>query len=118
MKHSKIFYGTNASRTDERTSADDDEPSGRSSTSTTPENFAKVRGAILADRRQTINDVYEAVGLSYGTVQRILADNLNMRRISTRFVPRMLSDDKKAHRVSVCRELNKPEMNPASSPIS
>jgi histone-lysine N-methyltransferase SETMAR len=28
-----------------------------------------------------------------------------MRRISARFVPRLLSDDQKAHRVFVCREL-------------
>jgi histone-lysine N-methyltransferase SETMAR len=28
-----------------------------------------------------------------------------MRRISARFVPRVLSDDQKALRVSVCREL-------------
>jgi hypothetical protein len=28
-----------------------------------------------------------------------------MRRISARFVPRLLSDDQKAHCVSVCREL-------------
>ena len=31
-------------------------------------------------------------------------DNLNMRRISARFVPRQLSDDQKAFDVSVCRE--------------
>ena len=54
---------------------------------------------------QAIHDVCEIVGLSYGTVQRILADSLNMRRISARFVPRLLSDDKKALCVSVCREL-------------
>jgi histone-lysine N-methyltransferase SETMAR len=34
-----------------------------------------------------------------------LADNLNIRRISAKFVPRLLSDDQKAHHVSVCREL-------------
>ena len=90
---------------DGRTSVDDDERSGRPSTSTTPENIAKVREAILAHRRQTIHDVCEIAGLSYGTVQRILVDNLNMGRISARFVPRLLSDDQKAHRVSVCREL-------------
>jgi histone-lysine N-methyltransferase SETMAR len=28
-----------------------------------------------------------------------------MRRVSAKFVPRLLSDDQKAHRVSVCREL-------------
>ena len=63
---------------DGRTSVDNDERSGRPSTSTTPENIAKVREAILADRRQTIHDVHDIVGLSNGTVQRILADNLNM----------------------------------------
>ena len=86
-------------------SVDDDERSGRPSRSTTPENIAKVREAILADSRQTIHDVCEIVGLSYGTVKRILAENLNMRRISARFVPRLLSDNQKAHRVSVCRDL-------------
>jgi histone-lysine N-methyltransferase SETMAR len=84
------------------TSVDDDKRSGQPSTCTTPENIAKVREAILADRRQTIHDVCEIVGLSYGTVQNILADNLNMRRISARL---MLSDDQKTHRVSVRREL-------------
>jgi len=67
---------------DGRTSVDDGESSGRPSTRTTPENMTKVHEAILADRRQTIHDACEIVGLSYGTVQRILADNLNMRRIS------------------------------------
>jgi len=66
---------------------------------------ANVREVILADCRQTIHDVCEIVGLSYGTVQRILSDNLNMRRISARLVPRLLSDDQKILRVSVCKEL-------------
>jgi hypothetical protein len=90
---------------DGRTSVDDDERSGRTSTSTTPENIADVREAILADRRRTFHDVCEIVGLSYGSVQRILADNLNMRGISAKFVPRLLGDDQNAHRVSVCKEL-------------
>ena len=90
---------------DGRTSVNDDERSGRPSTSTAPENVEKVRKAIIADRRQNIYDVCEIVRLSYGTVQRILAENLNMRRISARFMLRQLSDDQKAHRVSVCREL-------------
>jgi hypothetical protein len=61
---------------EERTSVDDDECSERPSTSTTQENIAIVRGAILADRRRTIYNVCEIVELSYGTVQRMLADNL------------------------------------------
>ena len=92
---------------DGQTSVDDDERSGQPSTSTTPENIAKVCEAILADCRQTIHDVCEIVGLSYGTVQRILVDNLNMRCISARFLPRLLSNDQKAISVSVCRELKR-----------
>jgi hypothetical protein len=80
--------------------------------------MAKVRDAILADRRLTIHDVFELLELSYGTVQRILADSLNMRRIYEKIVPRLLSDDQKAHHVSVCREINKPMTTPTSSPIS
>jgi histone-lysine N-methyltransferase SETMAR len=97
---------------DGRTSVDDDEHSGRLSTSTTPENIPQVHNAILADRRRTIHDVCEIVGLSYRAVQCILADNLNMRRISAKFVPRLLSDDQKAHCVSACRELKQATDDP------
>ena len=90
---------------DRRTSVDVDERPRLPSTNTSPENIAKVREAVLSDRRQTINDVCEVVVLSYGAVQNIFADNLNMRRIFARFVPRLPSDDQKAHRVSVCKEL-------------
>jgi hypothetical protein len=90
---------------DRRTSVDVDERPRLPSTNTSPENIAKVREAILSDRRQTIHDVCEVVVLSYGAVQNIFADNFNMRRIFARFVPRLLSDDQKAHRVSVCKEL-------------
>jgi len=104
MSQSKTFLWYKRFK-DGRTSVDYDERSGRPSASTTPENLVRVREAILADRRQTIHDVCEIVELLYGTIQRILADNLNMRRISARFVPRQLSDDQKVLRVSVCREL-------------
>jgi hypothetical protein len=104
MSRSKTFLCYKRFK-DGRNSVDNYERSGRPLTSTTPENIAKFREAILADRRQTILDVCEIVGLSYGTFKRILADNLNMRRIYTRFVPRLLSDDQKALRVPVCREL-------------
>jgi histone-lysine N-methyltransferase SETMAR len=105
MSQSKTFQWHKRLK-DGRTSVDDDdERSGRPSTGTAPDNVANVRGTIRADRRQTIHDVCEIVGLSYETVQRILVDSLNMRRVSASFVPRLLSDDQKAFRVSVCREL-------------
>ena len=92
MSQSKTFLWYRCFK-DGRTSVDDGH-SGRPSTSTILENIAKVHEAILADHKQTIHDACEIVGLSYGTVQCLLVDNLNMRRISARFVPRLLSDDR------------------------
>ena len=52
MSQSKTFFVVQYKRfKDGRTSLDDDERSGRLSTRTTPYNIAKVREAILADRR-------------------------------------------------------------------
>jgi histone-lysine N-methyltransferase SETMAR len=94
-----------------RTSVDDDELSGRPSTSTTPENVAKVREVIREDRRRTIHDVCNIVGLSYGTCQRIWSEELNMRHIAAKFVPRLLTDDQKQHSLEVSMELKKQVRN-------
>jgi hypothetical protein len=76
-----------------------------------PENVAKVCEVICEDRRRTIHDVCNLLVLSYGTCQRILSDELNMRRIAAKFVPRLLSDDQKQHRLEVCMELKEQVRN-------
>jgi len=69
--------------------------------------IAKVCEFILEDRRQTNHDVCKHTELSYGSCQRTLADELNMRRIAAKFVPRPLNNDQRDHRVQVCTELQK-----------
>ncbi|KAJ4440230.1 hypothetical protein ANN_08369 [Periplaneta americana] len=69
----------------DRTSVDDDR-SGQPSTDITPENVAAVQAVIMQECRQTIHNVCDIVGLSYGTCQRSLSDELNMRRIAAKFV--------------------------------
>ncbi|PNF35236.1 hypothetical protein B7P43_G06872 [Cryptotermes secundus] len=88
-----------------RMSTYDDDRSGRTSTGTTPKSVAKVKDLILQDRRLTIQDLCNTLGLSYGTCQRILSEELNMRRIAAKFVPRLLQNEQKQHRLEVCREL-------------
>jgi hypothetical protein len=88
-----------------RMSVDDEEGFGRTSIVTTTENVAKVRETILEDRQRTIHDVCNTVGLSYGTCQRILSDELNMRRTAAKFVSSLLSSDQTENRISVCTEL-------------
>ena len=88
-----------------RESIEDDLRSGRPITSKTPENIAKVKELILEDRRQTIHELSTLVGIGYGVCQEILTEDLNMRRIAAKFVPRLLTTDQKQRRVDVCSEL-------------
>ena len=52
-----------------------------------------VRGYL--EDQQMIQNVCSIVGLLYGTCQRILSDELNMRRIAAKFVTRLLSSDQR-----------------------
>jgi hypothetical protein len=63
-----------------RTSVDDDEHTGRTRSCTTPENVARIRELVRQDRRRTIHDITEEVGIGYGTCQRVLTEELGMHR--------------------------------------
>ena len=67
--------------------------SGQLSTCITLEIIEKVREVILEDRRQTIHYVCNHIGLSYRSFQRILADELIMRRIAAKFFLHLLIND-------------------------
>jgi hypothetical protein len=78
---------------------------GRPSTSRNEENIEKVRQAINEDRRKTIEQVSEQINVSWSSCQRILTEDLRMRRVSVKFVPRLLTEEQKDNRVNVCRDL-------------
>jgi hypothetical protein len=63
-----------------RVSAEDDKRSGRPSTSRTTENVGKNRELFNDDRRRTIHELTDTVGINYRVCQKILIENLNMRR--------------------------------------
>ena len=88
-----------------RTSVDDDEHTGRLRSCTTPETVALIQELIRQDRRQTIHDVAEEVGIGYGTCQRVQTEELGMHHVAAKFVPRILTADQKQQRVNVCTEL-------------
>jgi histone-lysine N-methyltransferase SETMAR len=77
---------------------------GRSSISRNEENIEKVRQAINEDRRKTIEQVSEETNVSWCSCQRILTEDLRMRRASAKFVPRLLTEEQKQHCVNVCRD--------------
>jgi len=88
-----------------RTSLEDDERSGRPSTSSTPKNVETIQRLVYEDRRRTIKNIAAIVNVPYGTVQTILTCDLNMHRVAAKFMPRLLIPEQKEHHVAICQEL-------------
>jgi transposase len=55
-----------------RTSADDNEHTGRPTSCTNPETVARIQELVRQDRCRTNHDIAEEVGIGYRTCQRIL----------------------------------------------
>ena len=62
----------------------------------------RVRQIIRENRRRTIDEVSMLVGISHGTCHKILTEDLKMRHVASKFVPRLLSVDHKQQRLDVC----------------
>jgi len=86
-------------------SIEDEERSGRPSKSKTQENVERVREMIRSSRRLTIREISEDLNIFYGSVQNILSTDLNMRQVSAKFVPRVLTVEQKQQRLSISLEL-------------
>jgi hypothetical protein len=79
-----------------REEVEDEERSGRPVTETTPENIDQVRDLIDDDPYLIVDEIEEQTGLSHGTVQRIISDHLQLRKIIARYVPKHLTNSQKA----------------------
>lgn len=83
-----------------------DEPrEGRPSTSRS-EVLKNTAAAIVSeDRRITVRELAATLDISVGSAFSILHDDLAMRRVSCRWIPRLLTPEQMQHRVSVCQDL-------------
>ncbi|KAJ8944261.1 hypothetical protein NQ318_013673 [Aromia moschata] len=81
-------------------SIDDKPHTGRPSTAGNDENVKKIRELVITDRRQTIDQLSEIRGLSWSSVQRILTEDLGMKRVAAKFVPLALADNQKECRLT------------------
>ena len=86
-------------------SCEDQPRFGRPSTCRNDENLEKVRNAISADLRRTIDEISEITCLSWSSCQLMLAEDFNMKRVSAKFVPRLLIEDQKNNRLRLCYDL-------------
>ena len=62
-----------------------------------------VRDVIDTDRRLTVREISEDIGISKTFVHRILRETLGMSRVCARWVPRLLTEDDKEKRVQLSK---------------
>jgi len=84
-------------------SLEDQPRSERPSTSRTEENIQKIHDAMF-DRRRTLDELEAVTGASWSSCQRILTEELHMKRVAAKFVPRLLSEDQRANCLDVRRD--------------
>jgi len=104
LSHARIFKWHKRFK-EGRDSVDDNPRSGRPPTRKTEDCSARVRELIRANQRLTIREHSVEVGVSYGTYQAILTQDLNMRRGTAKFVLRILTAEQKEWRLSVATNM-------------
>jgi len=68
---------------------------GRPKTVTSPEIIYQIHELILEDRRISANSIAEQLGISRERVGSIIHEDLNMRKLSAKWVPKCLNADQK-----------------------
>ena len=90
---------------DGQLSVEDDAKPERPCSIKTDVNIKKVRELVCTDRRLTIRMMADQLGIDKELVRSILVDNLGMRKVCAKMVPRLLSEDQKTHQLHVCQDI-------------
>jgi len=90
---------------DGREGVEDEQRAWCPSTSRTENNVARVKAVLDRDQRLSVRLMAEEVELPKTDVHRIITEDLRMRKICAKLVPKNLSDEQKDNRVLVSREL-------------
>ena len=88
-----------------RESVRDDERCRRSKEVRTPELIGQIKNFMDKDSRVSIETISPQFDVSVGTVHTIIRKELKMRKICTKFVPRMLREDQKERCCHDSREM-------------
>ena len=98
-----------------RQSLEDDPRPGKPVTVATPEMVNKVHDIVMTDRQVTERYIASTFGISQERVHSILTEDLEMRKLLARWVPRLLTVDRKHTRRTLWRtNLNLFEEDPAN----
>jgi histone-lysine N-methyltransferase SETMAR len=87
-----------------RTSFEDDPREGRPKSATTPEIIEQMHDMVLDDRRIKVREIAETIGISKERVRYILHEELHMKKLCARWVPRLLTADQKRIRMKISEQ--------------
>ena len=88
-----------------RESVRDDERCGRSKEIRTPELIGQIKNFMDKDRRVSIETISTQFDVRVKTEHTIIREELKMRKICAKFVPRVLREDQKERRCHDSREM-------------
>ena len=88
-----------------RKTVKDDERYGRRKEVRTPELIGQIKNFIDQDRRVSIETISAQFDVSVGTVNTIIPDELKMRKICAKFVPKVFREDQKERCCHDSREM-------------
>ena len=86
-----------------RTSTSDAERSGRPKEVTTPEVVQKIY-EIMNNHCMKLREVADIVNISYECVYNIIHEELHMKKLSARWVPRLLTNVQKMNRMTISKQ--------------
>jgi len=74
-----------------RKSVTEEERSGQTATSRTKENIAKIHQIVREYHRLTVRSIAEQMNIDRETVRKILTEDLDMRKVCAKMVPKKLA---------------------------
>ncbi|GFW28157.1 protein GVQW3 [Trichonephila clavipes] len=83
-----------------RQSMNSDPRSGHPSTPRNEDKIAQVKAVVRSDRRLTVQEIAQECHIFVGSCDEILRKDLNMRRVSAKFVPRLLTEYQQFQRLA------------------
>jgi hypothetical protein len=84
---------------EDRTLIEDEQRSGRPSTTRTGDNTTRVRELVRSDRILTVKMIADEGNMNWETFRLILTEELGMRKICAKMVPRNLTEQQRDARL-------------------
>ena len=81
-----------------------EKPPGRPKTVTDEEAVEDVRSMVMKDRRLTVKFIGETLKISPSRVWSIITNDLCMKKVAARWVPKLLTEEQKTERVRLSRQ--------------